>query len=235
MITRESRHFLAQSLQTQQSPKIGAIAYLGKPFDEIELMCIVENLLLLKSREQKIAELNRNLVENVLQRFLPPKVVTEIVEGKRSLDEAPKVGAMTILFADLCGFTRESELIGPTKIGSMLNTFLSRMTDLIFKYDGIIDKFIGDGIMVIFGAPMLNEETEQVEKAAICAREMLQELENLNKEWQKDELPSFQMRIGIHAGPCISGMFGGTEESGFYRNRANCKHGIPHREHCQAR
>lgn len=86
--------------------RLGANAYINKPFDDLELISTVDNLLDLKKRERRIEELNRYIAQNVLQRFLPPQLVADIVEGRSTLDDQAKQMDVTVMFADLCNFTQ---------------------------------------------------------------------------------------------------------------------------------
>jgi class 3 adenylate cyclase len=193
----------------------GVSAYLSKPFDEIELKCTVANLLKLKQGERKIAALNRDLTENVLKRFLPPQLVNEIAGGHKEFLDGVHTHQVTIMFADLCRFTENSSQLGPSKIAKVLNEYLDVMTDIIFAYRGTIDKFIGDAIMVIFGAPEKMEAVEQARKACSCAMEMQFALHQLCEKWARDGMPEFKMRIGLHSGPATVGMFGGSKRSDY--------------------
>ncbi len=193
--------------------EMGADAFVGKPFNEIELVSIVRNLLQLKAREREVTGLNRQLVENVLKRYLPPDLVNEILAGQRSLEEAPKSVSAVILFSDLTGFTSLSSTIRAAKIARVLNEYLSSMTDVIFSHGGTIDKFIGDAIMVIFGAPMPLTPTEQATRATQCAASMQEAMVGLNEKWIQEGIPEFKMRIGIHNGPVVVGNFGSKRRS----------------------
>ncbi|MBF0441925.1 MAG: response regulator, partial [Oligoflexales bacterium] len=196
-----------------QGIKKGAHAYLGKPFDQLELFSLIENLIHLKEGEEKIRQLNRELTEKVLKRFLPHKLVDDISSGNKILDDKPKLMEVTILFSDLSGFTERSEEVGAHLISTILNTYFDRMTRIIFEYGGTIDKFLGDGIMVIFGAPEESSSAVQVEKAINCALAMQSALRELNSDWEKMDIKEFSMRIGIHKGSGIVGSFGGEMRS----------------------
>ncbi|MBF0442279.1 MAG: response regulator, partial [Oligoflexales bacterium] len=193
--------------------KKGAHAYLGKPFNEIELLTTIENLIHLKESEEKVRELNRNLTENVLKRFLPHKLVNEIASGKKVLNDEPRSMDITILFCDLVNFTSKAEDIGSHLSSVILNEYFNKMTKIIFRHDGTIDKFMGDGIMVIFGAPEIQFSEAQVTNAIGCAKAMQAEMKDLNERWNKNHGISFSIRIGIHKGAGIVGSFGGEERS----------------------
>jgi class 3 adenylate cyclase len=164
---------------------------------------------------QKIASLNAFIRTQVLSRFLPPELVQEISEGRSRFQEAAERCEVTVLFADLCSFTLATEKLGAEIISGILNQFLTSMTDVIFRHGGTIDKFIGDGIMVIFGAPTQISPVEQAQRAAACAASMMDELERLNRGWRAEFQWEFQMRIGVHQGTSIVGTFGGDRRADY--------------------
>ncbi|HET9236164.1 MAG TPA: response regulator [Oligoflexus sp.] len=198
-----------------EAMQLGAIAFLSKPFDIAELVNTVHNLIRLKESEKKIKELNRHMREHVLQRFFPAQVLKRICEGEVAFGSGSSLLPVTILFADLCEFTRNSSVLGPRKISEILNVYLSRMSDIAFAHGGTVDKFIGDGVMLIFGAPEPLESAEQVRRACACALAMQEAIEDLQKTWQAQGLPLFQMRVGIHHGPALVGMFGNERRSDY--------------------
>jgi class 3 adenylate cyclase len=187
----------------------GADAFLGKPFNSRELQGIVRNLLNLKAREREVDRLNRKLSEDVLKRYLPPDLVEDIIQGRLQLDQAPKGLVATVLFSDLVEFTRLSAELKAERMATILNDYLTRMNDIIFEHRGTVDKFIGDAIMVLFGAPNEMPPEEQAKRAAACARAMQQGLVELNSEWMGSLLERpLEMRIGIHQGPMVVGNYG---------------------------
>ena len=162
----------------------------------------------LKLNERTVEALNKKLTENVLKRFLPPTIVDQIVCGEAKIEEKPRLVTATILFSDLVGFTNISNDIRVTKASKILNQYFEIMNEVIFSHGGTIDKFIGDSIMVIFGAPTDCEPPEQAKKATECALAMQTAMNKLNEEWSQNKIPCIQMRIGIHQGPVMVGTFG---------------------------
>lgn len=195
--------------------EIGADAFLGKPFNDQELGSIVKNLLSLKSREREVEKLNHMLTETVLKRYLPPALIEQIIAGELSMDRPAERRLVTILFSDLCGFTSTSEKLGPEGISELLNEYLSTMNEIIFSHGGTIDKFIGDAIMVMFGAPGELSEIEQAEKAVACAQDMQVAMRLIAKGWEPRNAGHLQMRIGIHQGDAIVGNFGSDKRSDY--------------------
>ncbi len=193
--------------------EFGANAYLGKPFDDLELKSTVENLIVLKSKEAQIENLNRNLLQNVLTRFMPPCMIADVVAGKKVFDETPKLRSITVLFCDLHEFTQKSNDIGAKQTATVLNRYFTEMSRVIFDNSGLVDKYIGDGIMALFGAFDDAGPVEQAGKSVQCAIDMQAALESLNLEFEKIGIPKFRMRIGINSGPAVVGSFGSESRS----------------------
>lgn len=142
-----------------------------------------------------------------LERFHSPQVVEMILHSGRDGQDAimePREVTATILFSDIIGFTSLSEQLPARKITAILNCYFSRMTDIIFKYDGTLDKYIGDGLMAVFGAPI--EKEDDALRAVRAAREMRDALADLRDE-EGAALP-FQIRIGVNTGRIVSANIG---------------------------
>jgi len=117
---------------------------------------------------------------------------------------------LSILFSDIRGFTSISEKLEPEQLTNMLNNYLTPMTDVVFKHNGILDKYIGDAIMAIFGAPLPLENHPSA--ACRAALDMLTELESLRQQWKSEGMPDFiqgmKIGIGINSGPASVGNMG---------------------------
>ena len=195
--------------------EIGADVFLGKPFNDQELGSVVRNLLGLKSREKEVQKLNDYITESVLKRYLPPALIGDILSGELSMDKPAELRAVTVLFSDLRGFTKTSEELGPEGISAFLNEYLTVMNQVIFEHGGTIDKFIGDAIMVLFGAPQDMSPQEQVRRATDCAKAMQRRMTALTEDWKNDGAGHLQMRIGIHHGSAVVGNFGSAQRSDY--------------------
>jgi class 3 adenylate cyclase len=169
----------------------------------------------MQGQRDKLQEVNTYISQHVLQRFLPPDLVADLVAGKQTFNDKPTMRDVTICFADLCSFTAATEWIGPQRVAGTLNEFLALMTQIIFEEGGTIDKFLGDGIMVIFGAPRELPPFEQAERSCRCALRMQEGLAQLNRKWKAEFNHEFQMRVGIHRGPALVGSFGSQLRSDF--------------------
>ena len=186
----------------------GADAYLGKPFNDRELLAEVRNLLALKANEQRVKELNQYLTESVLRRFLPASLVSKAASGDLQLDLKPEPRLITVLFSDIVGFTPLSEQLGPRRLAQLLNEYLDAMTDAIFASGGTVDKFMGDGVLALFGAPEDLHPPEQARRALAAVHQMHDTLDVLNQKWQQQGIPEILVRDGVHQGDAVVGMFG---------------------------
>jgi class 3 adenylate cyclase len=193
----------------------GADAYLSKPFNDRMLLAEVRNLLALKSKEQKMSDLNHYLTESVLGRFLPPALVERAKKGDLTLDLRPEPRMVTVLFSDIVGFTELSNTLRSRRMAEMLNQYLASMTQAVFDNGGTVDKFMGDAIMALFGAPEDLTPNEQVRRAIATARQMYRSLDVLNEQWAAQGLPALKFRCGIHQGTAVVGMFGGASRSDY--------------------
>ena len=112
--------------------------------------------------------------------YLTRRTFEEVLAGNLEFEQEPRNEVVTILFTDLCGFTKMSGDIRAKKMSKILNSYLNEMIEIISWHEGTIDKFIGDAIMVFWGAPVKLDPGEQIKKATACAREMQKALEPLN-------------------------------------------------------
>lgn len=113
---------------------------------------------------------------------------------------------VTIVLADLRGFTSISEHCPPSAVLGMLNRYLGRMSEIIFRHEGAIDKFMGDSIMVLFGAPVGHDD--DVRRALACAVEMQLAMEEVNRDNRRLGMPELYMGIGINTGTVMAGLLG---------------------------
>ena len=127
------------------------------------------------------------------------------------MDEQPKMKTVTILFSDLKGFTAISEKLGPEEIGHLLNDYFSTMNEVIFEHGGTIDKFIGDAVMVFFGAPKDLDAGLQAQQAVACGLAMQKRMRFFAERWAERGAGDVSMRIGIHQGEAVVGNFGSTQ------------------------
>ncbi len=136
----------------------------------------------------------------VLDQIVKEKGVTRLAGEKRKI---------TVLFADIRGFTHISEQMPPEEVVKLLNEYFKLMLDVIFKYKGMLDKLMGDGIMAEFGVPI--DDPLQEKNAVSAAMEMYQNLGGLKQKWKSEGKPEIDIGIGVYTGDAIVGSIG-TEE-----------------------
>jgi adenylate cyclase len=144
-------------------------------------------------------------------RFLPEYVVKQMLENPDSFKLGGVNQTITILFADIRGFTAISEHAAPEKIVSLLNRYFSAMTDIIFAHGGTLDKYLGDGLMALFGAPTATPE--DAANALNAAVAMQRRLLGINEELRKEGLVEVGVGIGLHTGEVIVGYIGSERRS----------------------
>jgi class 3 adenylate cyclase len=155
--------------------------------------------------ERAAAELQR--LQMAFARFAPEAVVERIAAEGVPTDPATR--DVTVLFADLVGFTRLGEQLPPDVLVRVLNAYFARMSRVITEHRGHVSKFIGDGLMALFGVPEANPW--QANDAVHAALAMRTELQRYNTDLAREGLPSLRVGIGIHRGPVVSGVVGSPE------------------------
>jgi len=141
-----------------------------------------------------------------LASVIPPTVAREIARDPDRVRLGGERRIITVLFADLKGFTSFSESVEPEILNRVITEFLEAMTQVIFRHGGTVDKFIGDAVMALWNAPL--DDPEHARNACEAALEMQSTLSVLSDRWQSDALPRQAMRIGINTGPASVGNMG---------------------------
>lgn len=177
--------------------------------DDLELLKAIGHQMAMVIEQASLNEQVREeeRMRSRLERYHSPQIIEMILKGSQETKEnimEPKDLTATIFFTDIIGFTPLSEQMPPREINLLLNQFFSRMTDIIFKYDGTLDKYIGDCIMAVFGAPM--EKKDDPERAILAALEMKRELRAIMKKTEPER--KFDIRIGINTGRVVAGNIG---------------------------
>jgi adenylate cyclase len=146
-----------------------------------------------------------------LQRYHSPAVVSRILHGGEASDSGPVAQErdVTVMFCDLVGFTALCEPLSPVQAASLLNAFLTRMTDVVFEHEGTLDKFLGDALLAVFGAPF--EQPDHALKAVEAALEMRKALAILNTQLDQ----KLAMRIAINTGVALTGDIGSPRRREF--------------------
>jgi adenylate cyclase len=145
-------------------------------------------------------------VKKAFSHYLSPKVAKEILEHPEALGLGGERIEGTVLFADLAGFTALSEDLPPDVLVNLLNEYLGEMTEIILRFDGTLDKYMGDAIMGFWGAPVSQED--HALRACSAALAMQKRMADLKEDWRKRGLPVLSARIGINSGSMIAGNIG---------------------------
>ncbi len=141
-----------------------------------------------------------------LTRFMPRQVAERIMRaGPGAL--APVEREVTVMFSDIRGFTGMSEGMGPREVLVMLDDYFGRMSQIVKGHDGVVGKFLGDGMLAFWGVP--DHLEDHAVRAVRAARDMRKALRELNQYREKDGLPAIRVGIGIHTGTVAAGMLGG--------------------------
>ncbi|MFQ5902452.1 MAG: CHASE2 domain-containing protein [Candidatus Binatia bacterium] len=160
-------------------------------------------------REQK----ERIRLRTTFGKYVSPEVVEEILRDREGLGLSGKRRHITVLFSDIRDFTSISEQIGPEKVVSLLSDYLGRVTDLVFKNGGTVDKFIGDAIMAIFGAPKSYEDDAL--RAVKTGLDMIELADSMGPDWAKRIGRPLKIGVGINSGEAVVGSIGSEIRSDF--------------------
>lgn len=163
-----------------------------------------------KAHEQLVKE---TLARAAYGRFLPEHVVNEILANPAAFSLGGKNQLATILFSDIRGFTAISETLPPETLILLLNRYFSVMTPIVFHYQGLLDKFMGDGMMALFGVP-LQEELAAI-NAVSAAVEIQRRMLGFNEELQAAGLPQVATGIGINTGKVTVGYIGSERRADY--------------------
>lgn len=147
-----------------------------------------------------------NFIKDTFGRYLSRKIVDEILESPEGRRIGGRRQTVTVLMSDLRGFSDLSDSRDPEEMVRILNRYLEAMTQVIQEYDGVIDEFIGDAILTVFGIP--EEKADDPSRAVACALAMQKTLADLNLDLVTDGLPPLEMGIGINTGPVVVGNLG---------------------------
>jgi len=214
------------ALSTLQEPALKAAAfqsgandYVVKLPDRLELVARIRYLSkgylhLLDSQEawaavlasQEQLEIRNRFIRQTFGRYLSDEIVDSLLETPGGLDLGGETRRVTIMMTDLRGFTQLCETLPPRQIVTMLNNYLAAMTDVVVRYAGTIDEFIGDAMLVVFGAPIRHDDDAR--RAIACAVEMQQTMDQVNAQNAELGLPRLEMGIGLSTGEVVIGNIG---------------------------
>jgi class 3 adenylate cyclase len=197
--------------------RLGANDYVTKPLDFPVVLARLETQLALKKQKDEIArlatdlELRNRFIQNTFGRYLSDDVVKSLLESPEGLRLGGERRTVTILMSDLRGFTSLSESLGPEQVVRTLNGYLGAMAEVILGHQGLIDEFIGDAVLAIFGAP--EPRGDDARRAVACAVQMQLAVEALNERHREEGLPRVEMGVAIHTGEVVVGNIGSEKRA----------------------
>jgi class 3 adenylate cyclase len=156
-----------------------------------------------------LEERQRRLIKQRFQPYLSPRVIERAMGSLSGLRMVPERREMSVLFSDIHGFTGFSEKMSPEEAVNFLNRYFDRMSSLIFKDGGTLDKFTGDGVMCFWGHPL--ETKNHALRATVCALEMVEAVADLRSALMLPGAARFEIGVGVHTGSMIVGDIGSVE------------------------
>jgi adenylate cyclase len=155
------------------------------------------------------SEKQRRFLKQAFSNYLSPALVEELVTHPEKVSLGGEEKKLTVMFCDLRGFTAMSEGLSPSLVMKMMNQYFELVSGLVLRFEGTVDKYIGDAVMAFWGAPVAVENAET--KAAQCARAITEGVRDLALQWEEELRRSVQVRVGVglHSGVAIVGNVGG--------------------------
>lgn len=178
---------------------------IGLVFPSVTIMAVFVSVLVVRL----LTEVRQRIqIKRAFARYLHPAIVERISHSPESLALGGEKREITVLFADIKGFTKVAAGRDPKELISYLNEYLDRMTGVLFDCRALVDKYIGDAVMAFWGAP--ERQDNHIDLALGCALKMIEQLKLLNEQWSKRGLPRLEIRIGISSGEAIVGNVGSS-------------------------
>ena len=197
--------------------ELGANDYVIKPIDFPVLFARVHTQLALKNANDRNHQLvgqlkaRNDFIHSIFGRYVSDAVVEQLLNTPNALRLGGETKNLTVMFADLRGFTPIAESLPPASVVEMLNNYFGVMTDTIDQYHGIVNEFYGDGILAFFGAPL--SRPDHARAALQCACEMQHLMQRVNRINEDAGLPELAMGIGINTGNVVIGNIGAHTRS----------------------
>jgi adenylate cyclase len=156
-----------------------------------------------------VEEREKREIRHAFSRYLNPEVTELLARDPSQLRLGGERREITVFFSDIRDFTTIAEALGPEPLGKLLNEYLGAMTDIVFRHEGLLDKYVGDAIMAFWGAPVA--APDHARRCCQAALDMLAALASLHERWAADGVPLIEIRIGIHSGEAMVGNFGSAQ------------------------
>ncbi len=148
-----------------------------------------------------------------LGKYLSPAILKAVMANPDQLKLGGEKRIMTVLFTDIRGFTSFAETLDPDRLVPLLNEYLGVMTNVVHRWEGVLDKYMGDAIMAWWGAPV--DQPDHAYRACMAALEMRAQLRVLHARWEAADIPKLEMGVGINTGPMVYGNTGSSERFDF--------------------
>ncbi|HSF10695.1 MAG TPA: adenylate/guanylate cyclase domain-containing protein, partial [Nitrospirales bacterium] len=148
-------------------------------------------------------------IRELMGQYLSPTVSQWVLQDPDKLQLGGQTQDVTVLFSDIRGFTTLAHTLAPQPLVSLLNEYMTVMSRIMFKHDGVVDKYIGDAIMAFWNAPM--PQPDHARRACQTALEMITTLRELQADWKRRGMPMLEVGIGINSGPAVVGNIGSIE------------------------
>lgn len=155
----------------------------------------------------------RTRVKGIFKQYVSPNIVDRFVSGEESLSERGKERNVSVLFADIVGFTSLCEKFPAEQVVEKLNDVLDVLTEEVFKFEGTLDKFMGDALMAVWGSPV--EQENHAELSVSCALSMLEAVKSLNARWGAEGKSALDIGISIGSGKAIAGNIGAQKHKDY--------------------
>jgi adenylate cyclase len=155
----------------------------------------------------------RDFIRDTFGRYMSGEVVEELLDSPAGLKMSGEIREVTFLVSDLRGFTALTSRLSPHEIIEVINRYFEHMVEIISQYRGVVNEFLGDGILVFFGAPLQAED--DAERAVACAIEMQGAMERVNETQRSLNLPELAMGIGINTGEVVVGNIGSERRAAY--------------------
>lgn len=157
-------------------------------------------------------EKEKRYVRKAFGQYVSGNILEELLRDPSKLKLGGERRELTVLFSDVRGFTTFCESRDPEEVVEVLNEYLDKMTEVVFKHNGTIDKYVGDAIVSFFGAPSPEIETDHAIRACRAALEMIEELKKLQEKWKAQGKEPLSNGVGINTGPMLVGNMGSTRQ-----------------------
>ena len=180
--------------------------------EDLDVLAAVANYAAVAIEQARVAEQLRKEQQQRerLARYHSPAVVDRIVGGAMGEAFEAQERDVTVMFVDIVGFTSRAERLSPLEASQLLNQFFTRMADHVFELEGTLDKFIGDGLLAVWGAPL--PQADHADRAIAAARAMRASLAEMNREWSDSPI---QMRVALNSGVTLTGDIGSPRRREF--------------------